>query len=41
MEHIDYPHNPGFLYDCPACEAECFCTSEADCVYCAIEMEEC
>jgi hypothetical protein len=19
--HVDYPHEPGFLYDCPACEA--------------------
>lgn len=21
-EHADYPHWPGTLYDCPACEAE-------------------
>jgi hypothetical protein len=21
MAHVDYPHEPGFLYDCPACEA--------------------
>lgn len=20
MEHVDYPHHPGTLYDCPACE---------------------
>jgi len=20
MEHADYPHWPGTLYDCPACE---------------------
>lgn len=19
--HVDYPHEPGMLYDCPACEA--------------------
>jgi hypothetical protein len=19
--HVDYPHHPGMLYDCPACEA--------------------
>ncbi|MFF5973718.1 hypothetical protein ACFY7C_19535 [Streptomyces sp. NPDC012769] len=21
-EHVDYPHWPGTLYDCPACEAQ-------------------
>jgi len=21
-DHIDYPHWPGTLYDCPACEAQ-------------------
>ena len=21
QEHVDYPHEPGTLYDCPACEA--------------------
>lgn len=20
-DHVNYPHNPGTLYDCPACEA--------------------
>lgn len=24
--HADYPHEPGRLYDCPACEAKCHCT---------------
>lgn len=24
--HVDYPHNPGRLYDCDACEARCHCT---------------
>lgn len=23
--HADYPHEPGRLYDCAACEAKCFC----------------
>lgn len=38
-EHVDYPHHPGQLYDCPACErGECMCTdSSGPCVsvYCA------
>lgn len=25
MEHADYPHQPGTLYDCPACETYCYC----------------
>lgn len=34
--HADYPHEPGRLYDCPACEAECHCVMEEEpCVYCA------
>jgi hypothetical protein len=24
--HVNYPHHPGRLYDCPACEAQCNCT---------------
>ena len=32
--HVDYPHEPGRLYDCPACEARCHCTpGDAPCVY--------
>jgi hypothetical protein len=38
-EHADYPHEPGTLYDCPACEAACFCTDGFQCVHCAIEAE--
>lgn len=34
IKHIDYPHAPGSLYDCPACEAECNCDVGFDCVYC-------
>lgn len=25
IPHADYPHHPGTLYDCPACERECYC----------------
>jgi hypothetical protein len=36
MQHSTYPHEPGRLYDCPACEAECHCTpGTTPCVYCA------
>ena len=32
--HVDYPHEPGYLYDCPACEASCHCEDgSAECVY--------
>ena len=37
--HVDYPHPPGTLYDCPACEAACFCTDGFQCVHCAIAAE--
>jgi hypothetical protein len=40
-KHVDYPHQPGTLYDCPACEAECFCSDElVCCVRCAGTEEE-
>ena len=33
-EHVDYPHHPGRLFDCPACEARCYCTpGDAECIY--------
>jgi hypothetical protein len=33
-EHVNYPHEPGRLYDCPACESRCHCTpGTAECVY--------
>lgn len=38
-QHADFPHFPGMLYDCPACESECFCTDGTPCVYCAIQSE--
>lgn len=33
-QHADYPHEPGRLPGCPACEARCHCTpGTAECVY--------
>lgn len=32
--HVDYPHEPGTLYDCPACEEQCYCNN-GTCVHCA------
>jgi|SoimicMinimDraft_10_1059738.scaffolds.fasta_scaffold00002_21 hypothetical protein len=43
MSHINYPHEPGYLYDCQACESKCNCAAgRAQCVYCnnADEQEE-
>lgn len=40
VEHADYPHTPGTLYDCPACEAECFCADGFPCVHCARDAEQ-
>ena len=32
--HADYPHDPGYLFDCPACEERCHCTpGNAECVW--------
>lgn len=32
--HADYPHEPGRLYDCSACEGACHCTAgNTECVY--------
>jgi hypothetical protein len=34
IRHVSYPHLPGRLYDCPACEASCHCTpGDAECIY--------
>ena len=33
-DHVDYPHEPGYLHDCPACEARCHCEQYSPmCVY--------
>lgn len=40
--HVDYPHEPGRLYDCFACETSCNCSGnvgELPCIYCA-EQED-
>jgi hypothetical protein len=37
MEHINHPHHPGALFNCPACEGTCRCTElglGTDCVHC-------
>lgn len=32
--HVNYPHEPGRLFDCPACDARCHCVAGAlECVY--------
>lgn len=34
VRHADYPHLPGYLSDCRACEAMCHCVPDsAECVY--------
>lgn len=34
VPHADYPHEPGRLHDCAACEARCHCTpGTSQCVY--------
>jgi len=31
MNHVDYPHHPGQLFDCPACESgDCVCVPATD-----------
>lgn len=35
--HVDYPHEPGTLYACPACEFRCHCTNGFQCVACALD----
>lgn len=33
-EHVNYPHEDGRLFDCPACEASCHCTpGHTECVF--------
>lgn len=43
LAHSDYPHEPGRLYDCPACESQCLCTGlqgHTQCVFCVLSGEE-
>jgi hypothetical protein len=42
LVHADYPHEPGRLYDCEACESQCHCTGDpghTQCVFCGIQAE--
>lgn len=40
--HADYPHTPGYLMGCPACEARCHCTAgSAECVFDGYHIEWC
>lgn len=32
--HADYPHFPGTLYDCWACESQCHCSDDFTCIAC-------
>jgi hypothetical protein len=38
VDHAAYPHEPGTLYDCLACEQRCYCTDDS-CVHCALTAE--
>jgi hypothetical protein len=39
LEHVDYPHNPGTLYNCPACEGNCYCDDVGLCLHCDLIEE--
>lgn len=40
--HVDYPHHPGRLVGCPACEARCHCTAGSEvCVFDGYHIEWC
>lgn len=42
LMHVDYPHEPGYLHDCPACESRCHCTPRsAPCVFDGYHIEWC
>lgn len=38
--HADYPHYPGTLYDCAACESQCFCDDQGTCLFCEIQIRQ-
>lgn len=42
MNHADYPHEPGTLYDCPACETVCHCDPSTgfQCLACVTLFDE-
>jgi hypothetical protein len=34
IQHANYPHEPGALYDCPGCESQCHCTpGSTECIF--------
>lgn len=36
IPHANYPHEPGRLHSCPACEARCFCDTDpgtTECIF--------
>jgi hypothetical protein len=37
-EHVEYPHQAGTLYNCPACETQCHCTELVGmtCIHCGV-----
>lgn len=35
--HVNYPHEPGRLYDCPACEATCHCDPDPGTTACVFD----
>ncbi len=35
VEHLTQGHEPGTLYDCPACESYCYCDPFFVCIACA------
>jgi hypothetical protein len=35
IEHDEYPHIPGMLYDCEACEEQCYCGDNYICIHCS------
>lgn len=37
--HVNYPHEPGRLYDCPACEARCHCDADPGTTECVFDGE--
>jgi hypothetical protein len=41
LQHADYPHTPGMLYDCHACESACSCEAWGEsCVGCEVAREK-
>jgi|GEM_PF-6782262 len=38
-DHVDYPHPPGYLFDCPGCEQGCHCSrGSAECVFSGVHQ---